>query len=72
MGLKLQWLKDKEQREMLERGYLEKNESPEQRFQTICNTVQKYANKLATTDEAREYVKDIGKRFESYVEKGLT
>ena len=41
MGLRLQWLKDKEQREMLERGYLEKNESPEQRFQTICDTVQK-------------------------------
>ena len=72
MGLKLGWLKDSEQIEMLKRGYLEKNETPEQRFQTICDTVQKYANKLATTDESKEYVKDIGKRFEEYVSKGWT
>jgi len=72
MGLKLQWLRDTEQKEMLQRGYLEKDESPEQRFQTICDTVQKYSNKLATTDEAREYLKDIGKRFEKYVSKGWT
>ena len=72
MGLKLQWLKDTEQIEMLERGYLEKGETAEERFQTICNTVQKYANKLATTKESKEYVKDIGKRFEEYVSKGWT
>ncbi len=72
MGLKLQWLRDTEQIEMLERGYLEKGETAEERFQTICNTVQKYANKLATTEESKEYVKDIGKRFEEYVSKGWT
>ena len=72
MGLKLQWLKDNEQREMLKRGYLDKDETPEERFQTICNTVQEYANKLATTKESKEYVKDIGKRFEDYISKGWT
>ena len=72
MGLKLHWLKDTEQKEMLKRGYLEKDETPEERFQTICNTVQKYANKLATTEESKEYVKNIGKRFEEYVSKGWT
>ena len=54
MGLKLQWLKDKEQIEMLERGYLEKGETPEQRFQAICDAIQKYSNKLAKTPEAKE------------------
>lgn len=72
MGLKLHWLKDIEQIEMLKRGYLEKDETPEERFQTICDTVQKYANKLATTEESKNYVKDIGKRFEDYVSKGWT
>ena len=61
MGLELQWLRDNEQKEMLQRGYLEKDETPEQRFQTICDTVQKYCNKLATTDESKVYLKDIGK-----------
>ena len=70
MGLKLQWLKDKEQIEMLERGYLEKGETPEQRFQAICDAIQKYSNKLAKTPEAKEYVKGIGKRFEGYNSKG--
>ena len=72
MGLELQWLKDKEQRDMLKRGYLNEGETPEQRFQSICNTVQKYSNQLAKTGEAREYLKGIGKRFESYTAKGWT
>ncbi len=70
MGLNLQWLKDKEQIEMLNSGYLDKEETPEQRFQTICNTIQKYSTQLAKTKEAKEYVKDIGKRFEEYISKG--
>tara|TARA_R110000796_G_scaffold252510_1_gene387266 strand:+ start:4965 stop:6683 length:1719 start_codon:yes stop_codon:yes gene_type:complete len=72
MGLDLRWLKDKEQIQMLERGYLEKNETPEQRYQTICDSIQRYSTKLATTEESKEYVKDIGKRFEDYISKGWT
>jgi len=72
MGLELKWLKDKEQIEMLERGYLEKGESPSDRFQTICDTIQKYSTKLAKTEESKEYVKGIGKRFEGYISKGWT
>jgi len=72
MGLELKWLKDKEQVQMLERGYLDENETPEQRYQVICDTIQKYANKMAKTEESKEYVKDIGKRFEEYISKGWT
>ena len=72
MGLELKWLKDKEQVQMLERGYLDENETPEQRYQVICDTIQKYANKMAKTQESKEYVKDIGKRFEEYISKGWT
>lgn len=72
MGLKLTWLQDEEQVQMLERGYLNAGETPEQRFQTICDTIQKYADKMAKTPESKEYVKDIGKRFEEYVSKGWT
>ena len=72
MGVDLQWLKDQEQIEMLKRGYLNENETPEDRFQAICDAIQKYSNKLAKTPESKEYVKDIGKRFERYVSKGWT
>jgi len=72
MGLKLNFLKDKEQIEMLERGYLNSGETPEDRFQTICDTIQKYSSKLAKTPESQAYVKDIGKRFERYISKGWT
>ena len=72
MGLNLEWLKDEEQRDMLKRGYLDEGETPEQRFQIICNTVQKYSTQLAKTEEAREYLQGIGKRFEGYVSKGWT
>ena len=49
MGLELKWLKDDEQVEMLQRGYLDDGETPEVRFQTICDTIQKYSTKLAKT-----------------------
>ena len=70
MGLELKWLKDDEQVEMLQRGYLDDGETPEVRFQTICDTIQKYSTKLAKTKESKEYVKGIGKRFEGYISKG--
>ena len=72
MGLNLEWLRDEEQIEMLKRGYLDEGETPEERFQTICDTIQKYSNKLAKTEESKEYVKGIGKRFEKYISKGWT
>jgi len=72
MGLDLQWLKDKEQVEMLKRGYLNENETPEDRFQAICDAIQKYSNQLVKTPESKEYVKGIGKRFEEYISKGWT
>jgi len=43
---KLNWLKE-DQREFLSGGYLDDGETPEQRFQTICDTVQKYATRLS-------------------------
>jgi len=72
MGLKLNWLVDDQQRQMLERGYLDRNETPEQRFQTICDTIEKYAVKMAKTEQGRQYVKGIGERFEQYISKGWT
>lgn len=72
MGLKLNWLQDKEQLQVLQRGYLDKGETPEERFQTICDTIQKYASKMAKTEESKKYVEGIGKRFERYVSKGWT
>ena len=77
---KLDWLKA-DQREFLNGGYLDDGEAPEQRFQTICDTVQKYATKLSfdyyqslETDNGfcPEYdkVRNIGERFERYFEKG--
>lgn len=82
---KLEWLKQ-EQRQFLSQGYLDKNETPEQRFQTIADTIQKYVDlqfkrkslkgKLAVfkgnLDDIEGYsvLKNIGKRFENYFEKG--
>ena len=43
---KLLWLKD-EQKEFLENGYLDKGETPEQRFQSVSNTVQKYCTSMS-------------------------
>ena len=43
---KLNWLKE-DQREFLNGGYLDEGETPEERLQTICDTVQKYATKLS-------------------------
>lgn len=63
--MKLDWLKE-DQRVFLERGYLEEGETPEQRFQTICDTIQRISDKQGNW----EYTKDIGKRFEEYISKG--
>ncbi len=67
--MKLEYLKE-DQRLFLERGYLREGETPEQRYKTICDTVEKYALKNAKTKKAKEYVKGISKRFQTYFEKG--
>lgn len=71
----LLWLKD-DQREFLGNGYLDENETPEERFQTICDTVQSicdrqwYENEVEGEYKTDEVTRHIGKRFETYFEKG--
>lgn len=67
--MKINWLKE-DQREFLERGYLEKDETPEDRYKELCNTIENYCLKLSKTVESIEYCKGIGKRFEEYISKG--
>ena len=70
---KLEWLKS-DQREFLNNGYLDQNETPEQRFQTIADTVQFWATTLSHKSDGLcedfKRVEDIGKRFENYFKKG--
>ena len=56
--VKLNWL-GKEQRTFLERGYLKEGVTPEERYQTIANTIEKISG-----------IKGIRERFEKYIEKG--
>jgi ribonucleoside-diphosphate reductase alpha chain len=71
VGLKLDWLKD-DQKLFLERGYLKNNQTPEERYLEICNTIQKIALEQCkdSTMEEVMYIAGIGKRFETYFEKG--
>lgn len=72
---KLIWIK-KDQLEFLNSGYLDENESIEQRFQTICDTVQNicdfqwYENEVEGVYKTDGVTRHIGKRFERYFEKG--
>jgi ribonucleoside-diphosphate reductase alpha chain len=67
--MKLNWLKQ-DQRDFLQRGYLEAGETPEERYKEICNTIENYCLKLSKTVDSIEYCKGIGKRFEEYISKG--
>jgi len=67
--MKLNWLKE-DQIEFLKRGYLENDQTPEERYKEICDTIEKYSLKLSKSVEAIEYCKNIGKRFEEYISKG--
>lgn len=69
MGIKLDWLKT-DQREFLEKGYLDKDETPESRYKDICNTIENYCLLMSDTVDSIEYSKGIGKRFEEYISKG--
>ncbi len=71
MGLNLDWLK-KDQRLVLKRGYLAEGETPEERYQTICDTVSKYSAKLIPYDTRNLHgysINEIGTRFEEYFSK---
>ena len=71
MGRKLEltWLKN-DQRLFLERDYLQEGQTPEERYLEICDTIEKYCLKMATTSESVDYCRGIGKRFEEYISKG--
>lgn len=69
MGVDLKWLKD-EQRLFLERGYLENGETPEQRFDTICEKIFNIASVNSVTLESTEYTWGIKERFEKYISNG--
>lgn len=73
MGLNLAWL-GSDQRLFLERGYLKSGETPEQRYQKICDTIE---NTCGGSRHGHFISRDgsytthgIGKRFEYYVERG--
>lgn len=65
----LEWLKE-DQREFLKDGYLAKGETPEQRYSTICNTIETYCLKMSKDTESVKYSHGIAERFKGYVEKG--
>ena len=67
--LELNWLKN-DQRLFLERDYLQNGQTPEDRYLEICDTIEKYCLKMATTTESIDYCRGIGKRFEDYISKG--
>lgn len=69
MGIKLGWLKS-DQREFLERGYLDKGETPENRYKNICDTIENYCLLMSDTVDSIEYSKGISKRFEEYISRG--
>lgn len=73
---RLPWIFE-DQREFLSKGYLDKGETPEQRYQTIADTVQFWVDTMNSKSLNKDLkkvdynkVKDIGKRFEGYFEKG--
>lgn len=67
--LKLDWLKS-DQRLFLERGYLEKDETPECRYLSIADNIEKTALKMCKTKEGIEYCRGIKDRFKTYIENG--
>ncbi len=67
--IKLDWLKE-DQREFLDKGYLIDNQTPEDRYKEICNTITNYCLKMSETIESIEYSSGIGERFSNYISKG--
>lgn len=67
--LKLDWLKS-DQRLFLKRGYLDEGETPEERYNQICNTIENFSLINSQTVEAIEYCSGIGDRFREYISNG--
>lgn len=63
--IELKWM-GPSQRKFLERGYLYKGQTPEERYQEICDAIQLWCDKMGRT----QYTQDIGKRFEMYISRG--
>ena len=62
---RLEWLKE-DQRLVMDRGYLNGVETPEQRYQKICDTIQR----ISDSHGKNSHTRSIGKRFEEYIQKG--
>lgn len=70
MGLKLDWLKE-DQRLFMQRGYLREKETPEQRFKSICDVIQRICDKQnSVSGQDWTHVNNIGNRFERYISNG--
>lgn len=65
----IEWLKE-DQREFLEGGYLYNGQTPEDRYDEICNTIENYCLRLSPTQESIEYSIGIGDRFRDYIQRG--
>lgn len=69
--INLSWLKS-DQRKVLERGYLTKGETPEERYQAICDAIGYYSAKLMPLNTSRMYgykIDGVKERFEGYISK---
>lgn len=65
--MKLDWIKE-DQKLFLERGYLDEGETIEQRYKTICKTIEKICLEQSQNKESIKYCKGISKRFQKYIE----
>lgn len=69
LKIKLPWLHE-DQRTFLDNGYLSDGQTPEERYEEICNTIENYCLKMSDTVESIEYCRGIRKRFKKYIESG--
>lgn len=65
----LKWL-HADQKEFLNGGYLYNGQTPEDRYDEMCTTIENYCLKMAKTSESIDYSKGIGDRFRQYIQKG--
>lgn len=65
----LSWLLP-DQRLFLERDYIDEGQTPEQRYDEICDTIENYCLKMSQTVDSIEYSRGIGDRFRNYIQKG--
>lgn len=63
------WLRES-QRTFFNRGYLQNDNSPEERYTSIVNQIEKLSLEMSKTDESRLYLKNIKQRFIKYINEG--